>query len=81
MPSAWASGSKASIRLSARKRILHSRQSSIGSEKLETWPLASQTRGFIRMSASTSKLLRRSWMKRLRQASLTLFFSRVPRGP
>ena len=81
MPSAWASGSKSSMRLSARKRSLHSLQSSRGSEKLATWPLASQTRGCMRMSASTSKLLCRSWMNFLRQASFTLFFSRVPRGP
>ena len=43
----------ASIRLSARKRALHSLQSIFGSVKEAVCPLASHTREFMRIAAST----------------------------
>jgi hypothetical protein len=46
-------GQRASCSLSARKRPLQALQSTNGSVKPATWPLASQVRGCIRMAASS----------------------------
>ena len=45
-----------SMSLSARWRILHALQSISGSLKVETWPEATHTSGFMRMAASSPTL-------------------------
>ena len=48
--------SHSEMSLSARWRLLQARQSSSGSEKLDTWPVVTQVWGFIRMAASSPTL-------------------------
>ena len=71
----------ASMRLSARWRVLHCLQSILGSEKDVVCPLASHTREFIRIAASTPKELSLSCTKRFHQARLILFLISTPTGP
>ena len=47
---------RSEMSLSARWRLLQARQSSSGSEKLDTWPVVTQVWGFIRMAASSPTL-------------------------
>lgn len=70
-----------SMRLSARKRALHSLQSILGSVKDEVCPLASHTREFIRIAASTPNELSLSCTNFFHQARLTLFLISTPTGP
>jgi hypothetical protein len=69
------------VRWSARKRWLHSRHSTSGSVNPPTWPEASQTRGCMRIDASSCTMSSRSWIIRRFHASLTLSFSAAPSGP
>ena len=71
----------ASIRLSARKRALQFLQSIFGSEKEVVCPLASQTRAFIRIAASTPKEFSLSCTNLRHQARLMLFLISTPTGP
>ena len=66
---------------SARKRSLQLRQSTSGSVKVATWPLASHTFGAIRMEASRPTTSSRSCTIERHQASFTLRLSSTPRGP
>ena len=66
---------------SARKRCLQFLQSTMGSVKWPTWPLATQARGFIRMAASKPTISSRSRILVRHQARLMLFFSSTPKGP
>ena len=72
---------RASSSLSARKRPLHVLQSTSGSTKPATWPLASQTRGFIRMDASSPSTSSRERTIVRHQWSLMFFLSSTPSGP
>ena len=66
---------------SARNRRLHSRQSTIGSVKLSTWPLAFHTVACMRMDASSPTMSPRCWTKSRHHTRLMLFFSSTPSGP
>src|SRR5690554_4200071 len=66
---------------SARKRDLHCLQSTIGSVKLDTCPLASQTRGCIRIDASRPTIPSWICVISFHQKSRILFFSCTPIGP
>ena len=66
---------------SARNRSLQLRQSTSGSVKVATWPLASQTLGAMRIAASRPTTSSRIWTMERHQASLTLRLSSTPRGP
>jgi len=66
---------------SARKRFLHCRQSTRGSVNPATWPLASQTRGCIRIAASSPSMSSRERTIEFHQRSLMFRFSSTPNGP
>ena len=74
-------GQASPSRLSARKRWRQLRQSTRGSVKFSTWPLARQTSGCMRMAASRPTMSRRPQTKVCHQWRLTLFLSSTPRGP
>jgi hypothetical protein len=66
---------------SARKRALHSRQSTSGSLKPARWPEASQTFGCMRMEQSMPTMSSRACTMSRHQAFLTLRLSSTPTGP
>ena len=70
-----------STSLSARSRDLHFLQSIRGSEKLPTWPEASQAVGFMRMAASRPTISMRSVTNFFHQAPFKFLSSSTPRGP
>ncbi len=74
-------GQRASCSLSARKRPLHVLQSMSGSVNPATWPLASQTRGCMRMAASSPSTSSRMRTMAFHHWSLRFFFSSTPSGP
>jgi hypothetical protein len=71
----------ASSSWSARKRFLQARQSTIGSLKWATWPLASQVRGCATIALSTPSTSSRPRTVRCHQKALRLFLSSTPSGP
>ena len=74
-------GHRASSSLSARKRPLHALQSTSGSTKPATWPLASQVRGCMRIAASSPTTSSRNRTMELHHRSLRLRLSSTPSGP
>jgi len=70
-----------SSRWSARKRFLHALQSTSGSVKPSTWPLASQTLGCMRIEQSIPTMSSRARTTSVHHASLTLRLSSEPSGP
>src|SRR3989304_3407456 len=70
-----------SISSSARKRRLQDLQSTMGSAKVSTWPLATQTRGFMMMAASSPTTSSLCWTMAFHQAALGVFPEPPPRGP
>jgi hypothetical protein len=74
-PQAWVAS------WSWRKRFLQTLHSTRGSVNPSTWPEASQTRGCMRMEASSPSTSSRWWTIRDHQRSFTFRFSSIPRGP
>ncbi len=63
---------------SARKRSLHVRQSTSGSENPATCPDATQTSGLRMIAESSATTSSRSWISERRHSAFTLSFSSTP---